>query len=279
MKNSSLCIYSLHPRDFFHQQNHSAAFSPLKYYDHSWPIFPHRTVRPAGQADIAPRNLGRNAALPPPVELAALAALAVDGLLAREAAESYVRLRAVELRSGGLVRPAARISAFFAVGACAWALAVIGGLCNTFALGRAVRDAVLVWRAASLNKVLGEAFGESGGVAVWNGLVFATVGCAQLVVFAASGGEISCVANADVTFGTVIILGAKAETVVGVESDPALPFVRATGYTGVVFVAAIMATVRFLAWGCAGRFGTITVARCRWFCGTGFFAADRSAFL
>lgn len=72
---------------------------------------------------------------------------------------------------------------------------------------------------------------------------------------------------------------AKAEPVVVEESGRALAFVRTIGYTRVVFVAAIVAAVRLLAWCCAGRFGTVTVAISRRVCRTGFFAPDRGAFL
>ena len=188
-------------------------------------------------------------------------------------------MRAVEWRSGGLVRPAARFPAWIAVRACAWALAVIRRLRDTFALGRADRDAVLVWCAASANGVLGKALIETGGVAIWNRRVVATVGRAELIILAASGGQRCCVVDADITFGTILVLRAKAETVVVEESGPTLAFVRAIGYTRVVFLAAIVAAVRLLAWSCAGRSGTVTTAICRRVCRTGVFAPDRGAFL
>lgn len=188
-------------------------------------------------------------------------------------------MRAVEWRPGGLVRPAARFPAWVAVRACAWALAVIRGLRDTFTLGRADRDAVLVGCAARANGIIAKALCEAGGVAIGNRRVVATVGGAELIILAASGGQRCCVVDADITFGTILVLRAKAETVVVEESGPALAFVKAIGYTRVVFVAAIVAAVRLLAWSCAGRFGTVTVAICRGVCRTGLFAPDRGAFL
>ena len=208
-----------------------------------------------------------------------MAALAIHGLLAGVAAEPDVRPCAVEGRAGGRVSPAARVPAGSAVRSRAGALAIVRGLRDTGAAGGAVRDAVLVGRAASAHRVRGEALRESGGVAIGNRRVVATVGGAELIFLATHGGLRCCVVDADITFGTFLVFRAQAETGVVEEPGPTLAFVKAIGDTRVVVVAAIVAAVWLLAWSCAGRFGAITVAICRRVCGTGLFAPDRSAFL
>lgn len=195
------------------------------------------------------------------------------------AAESDVGLRAEQRYPGRLVRDAARFPAWVAVRARARALAVVGGLGDAFALGRAVGDAGLVWVAANGSRVRTEAFGEARGVAVWNRGVFAAIGGAELVVFATGADLEYWRADAGIAFRAVLVLRAQAKVLVGKEFSRALALVRTVGQTGVVLVAAVMAAVRFLTRGCTRRFGTVTVAVCRRVHWTRFFAAYGGAFL